>query len=132
MNAARIASLPDDDKIIYLTPDLFALPDVHVNHSYNDQLITFGTLYKNFGPGATWDQWRAKFEALLRTMTWYSARVYLDVEAEARYQFDWGAEWPPEPARDQTSLGPSGRRTPWTPPIEHWTFAEARIGDSEY
>jgi hypothetical protein len=65
-------------------------------------------------------------------MNWYSARVYLDVEDEARYQYDWEAEWPPEPARDETSIGPSGRRTTWTPPIERWTFAVARIGDSEY
>ena len=103
-----------------------------MNHSYNDQLITFGTLYENFGPGKTWDRWREEFEALLRTMNWYSARVYLDAEDEARHQFDWSAEWPPETARDETSIGPSRRRTPWMPPIERWTFAEARIGDSEY
>src|SRR5215831_18309202 len=106
MNAARIASLPDDDKIIYLTPDLFAVPHVTVNHSYNDHLITFGTLYKNFGPGEPWDRWREKFEALLRTMNWYSARVYLEVEDEARYQYDWEAEWPPEPDRDPADTTP--------------------------
>jgi hypothetical protein len=131
LNAARIRSLPDDDKIIYLTPDLFALPNLMENHSYNDQLITFGTLYKNFEPGGKWDQWREKFEALLRTMNWGSARVYLDVEADRRFQYDWEATWPPEPARDPADTTPSWLRQPWIPPIEEWTFTEARIGDSE-
>jgi hypothetical protein len=87
LNAQRIATLPMDDEDPYLTPDLFSVP-LQI-HSYNDHLITFGTLYKNFGIAVQWPQWREKYEAMLRTLSWDRARVYLDAEDEGRYEYAW-------------------------------------------
>lgn len=66
MNEARIYSLGTEDTWPYLTTDLFALP--RMEYTYNDQLIVFGTIFKNFGVTSGWPEWCAKFEALLRTM----------------------------------------------------------------
>jgi hypothetical protein len=130
MNAASIAALPEDDPWPYLTHDLFSLP--HMHHSYNDQLISFGTLYKNLEPGASWDRWQAKFEALLRTMVWDVAHVYLDVESEGRYHFTWKRdEWQwsvyetPKAAMD--AFGEMTVR-----PVERWTFSGGRTGEAEF
>jgi hypothetical protein len=92
LNAVCSASQPDEDHIIYLTPDLCALPHLQVNHSYNDQLITFGAHYNIVEPGGKWDQRRAKFEVLPRTVNGYSAGVYLDVVGERRYEYLCGAQ----------------------------------------
>lgn len=133
MNAACIAALQDDDRIICLTPDLFALPNLMENHSYNDQLITFGTLYKNLGIAVQWPKWRVKFEALLRTMSWDSARVYLDVEGEGRYEYTWTGHRDDDLDDDTLAAASAAERHDlWLRPTERWTFAGGRIGDSEY
>ena len=46
VNAACIAALNRQDVWPNLTSDLFAVPDIE--HNYNDHLISFGTVYKNF------------------------------------------------------------------------------------
>lgn len=52
LNAASIAALDRQDAWPYLTSDLFAVPDIE--HSYNEHLISFGTVYKNFDLNAGW------------------------------------------------------------------------------
>ena len=42
LNAAHIAALGRQDAWPHLTSDLFAMPEME--HSYNDHLITFGTI----------------------------------------------------------------------------------------
>jgi hypothetical protein len=129
INAQRIETLPMDDDDPYLTPDLFSVP-LQI-HSYNDHLITFGTLYKNLGIAVQWPKWREKFEALLRTLSWDRVRVYLDVEEEGRYEYTWTGLRQDDD--DETLPAGIGRlEALFRRPTERWTFAGGRVGDSEY
>jgi hypothetical protein len=103
-----------------------------MRHSYNDQLITFGALLKNFGPGPSWDVWQTKFEALLRTMAWDVANVSLDIESDGRYYYIWKQDdwhWSDYDRVDVAfhALGENARR-----PVERWTFSGGRRGESEF
>ncbi|HEV2235076.1 MAG TPA: hypothetical protein VGR57_00310 [Ktedonobacterales bacterium] len=123
-NAARIAALPDGDRWPYLTSDLFSVP--RLQHTYNDYLNTFGTTFKNFDLHVGWPAWRAKFEALLRTMAWYEVQVSLDIESVGRCQFTWKqdvwhlTDWdlPQGTQRALTAL-----REAFEKPVERWTFS---------
>lgn len=102
-NAARIAALPEHDTRPYLTRDMFAVPSM--KHSYGDQLITFGLVYNRVE--VRWQDWLEKFEALLRTMYWDEAHVYLETELWGNYHYVWTPL--PEAAGDG--------------PTQRWTFS---------
>jgi hypothetical protein len=107
-NAARIAALPETDTWPYLTRDLFAVPNRQ--HIYWDQLITFGSLYN--GVERAWETWLSKFEALLRTMDWDEAHVFLETELWGSYHY----VWEPLPYDDQPD-----KSAPL--PIQRWKFS---------
>ena len=102
-NAERIAALPEHDSRPYLTRDTFAVP--RMDHSYWDQLITFGLVYNR--AELRWEAWLDKFEALLRTMYWDEAHVYLQTELWGSYHYVW------TPQSEAT-----GDR-----PVQQWTFS---------
>ena len=123
-NAARIAALADNDSWPYLTADLFAVP--RIEHTYNDQLFTFGTVYKNLELDSGWAAWRTKFEALLRTMCWYEAHVHLDIESFGRCHFVWKQDvW--RLSDYDVHADPKGAfaalREAMRKPVDRWTFA---------
>jgi hypothetical protein len=101
-NVASIAALPEHDTRPYLTRDMFALP--HMDHSYWDQLIAFGLVYNRVE--LWWEAWLEKFEALLRTMYWDEAHVYLQTDLWGSYHY----VWTPLP------IEMSG-------PVQQWTFS---------
>lgn len=84
-NRARIAALPEHDTWPFLTRDLFTFP-AH-EHAYWEQVISFGAMYN--GVERAWDVWLGKFEALLRTLDWHEAHVYLETELWGAYHYVW-------------------------------------------
>jgi hypothetical protein len=107
-NRASIDALPADDTWPPLTRDLFAVPSQ--GHFYWEQLITFGTIYN--GVERAWEEWLGKFEALLRTMYWYEARVHLETDSWGTYHYVW------------TSLSPiAGKSSGPELPVQKWTFS---------
>ena len=92
-NGERIAALPEEDSGPSLTRDMFAVP--RIEHSYLGHLIPFGLVYKNVE--IFWEAWLTKFEALLRTMYWDEAHVYLHTDCWGSFHYKWvptDDEWP--------------------------------------
>ncbi len=133
LNTASVAALPEKDSWPYLTSDLFAIPAME--HTYNDQLLTFGTVYKNLDLGSGWLAWRAKFEALLRTMCWDEAHVYLNIENFGRCHFAWKQDvwrpsdfaWPQGTKRALSILRETTRK-----PVDRWTFSGGPLEESNH
>lgn len=107
-NRDCIANLPANDTWPYLTRDLFAVPAKE--HSYDGQLISFGTAYN--GVETNWEAWLSKFEALLRSMYWLEAHVYLQTEIWGAYHYVWKSTTSVEISRDGLEL-----------PVQRWTFS---------
>jgi hypothetical protein len=131
MNATSIAALSESDSWPYLTSDLFSVP--HVEHSYNDHLITFGTVFKNLDLDTGWLKWRAKFEALLRTMSWTVVHVYLDIEQVGHYHFIWQQDmWRPSDWNlpQDIKRSASALREVTGKPVERWTFSGGPLEDT--
>src|SRR5689334_13579512 len=101
-NAERIAVLPEQDCRPYLTRDTFAVRNME--HRYWDQLITFGLVYNRVE--LFWETWLDKFEALLRTMYWDEAHVYLQTDLWGSYHYVWS------PLPEVGDL-----------PVQQWTFS---------
>jgi hypothetical protein len=119
MNATSIFALPREDTWPSLTFDLCVVP--RMEHSYNHLLITFATTHKNVDMRYGWSEWRAKFEALLRTMSWYSANVYLDIESFGRCHFTW---------KEDMQLAFADFREVSRNPVERWTFSGRPLDDA--
>jgi hypothetical protein len=79
-----------------------------------------------------WPQWKEKFEALLRTLSWDRARVYLDVEDEGRYEYTWTGLRQDDDDDETLPLGIGRPEALYRRPTERWTFAGGRLGESEY
>src|SRR5262245_37123370 len=86
-NAARIDALPSEreqsDRLPLFTREMFATP----RKGYLGQLITFGHYYN--GVEARWSVWREQFEALLRTLQWDEAHVWLETDLWGDYHCWW-------------------------------------------
>lgn len=107
-NRARIAALPENDTWPYLTRDLFAIP--RPEHSYESHLISFGTVYN--GVESAWEAWLGKFEALLRTLYWSDAHVYLQTELWGSHHYVWKSVR----SAEEVNEGISG-------PVHTWAFS---------
>ena len=109
-NAARIATLPEiDERPVPLPRGMFAVPANENN--YWDQVIAFGLLYN--GVQSHWEDWLAKFEALLRTLYWEEAHVYLETEDSGSYHFQWRVD-PPEEEEAAAAF--------WQGPTVRWIY----------
>lgn len=80
VNAAALAALPDDEGYPLLPRSLFA-----VGTDWHSQLIHFGGSYRAIE--YEWEQWLARFEALLSRMYWVSATVHLQTELSGNHTF---------------------------------------------
>jgi hypothetical protein len=107
-NRESFAALPEQDNRPYLTRDMFAFPSDE--HTYEPQIITFGATYS--GVEGHWESWLEKFEAILRTLYWSEAHVYLITEF-------WGAHhyiWKPTRTQEEWEAGNDG-------PVDRWVFS---------
>jgi hypothetical protein len=69
---------------------------------------------------------------LLRTLSWDRARVYLDVEEEGRYEYNWTGLRQDDLDDETLPPGIAGLEALFRRPTERWKFAGGRVGDSEY
>jgi hypothetical protein len=93
-NASRIAALPSEDErqdgIPLFTREMFSAPQ----KGYLGQLMTFGRYYN--GVETRWTLWREAFEALLRTLEWNQAHVWLETDLWGDYHCWWQRLYPEE------------------------------------
>jgi len=84
-NDARIAALPICARghCPLITRDLFAVP----HYVSMGRIIPFGAAYN--GVEGRWNRWRDEFEALLRTLYWWEAQVWVETEVWGAYHCTW-------------------------------------------
>lgn len=88
VNSAAILSLGDVDDFPHLTSSMFALPVEELEQgTYRTQVIHFAGSYQ--AVEYHWEQWLAKFEALLARMYWVSATVHLETGLSGNHTFQW-------------------------------------------
>jgi hypothetical protein len=87
LNRAALAALPEIDEYPFLSQSMFGLTPAE--QSYREQVYHFAATMK--GMEEEWDQWLAKFEALLAKMHWLFVDVYLSTEHFGSYHYWWVA-----------------------------------------
>jgi len=91
LNREVIHAMPVKDKFPYLTQSMFAIPgDEPEQGTFRSQIIHFGGSMKE--AEVQWRQWLEKFEALLRRLYWFSAKVHLRAEVIGDYDYEWTVE----------------------------------------
>lgn len=87
-NCEAILSLEEFDSFPYLTSGMFSIPSEELEQgTYQTQVIHFAASYQ--AVEYHWEQWMAKFEALLKRMYWVSATVHLETELSGKHTFIW-------------------------------------------
>lgn len=87
-NCDALLDLNDIDSFPYLTSSMFAIPNDELEQgTYQTQVIHFAASYQ--AVEYHWEQWMAKFEALLKKMYWVSATVHMETELSGRHTFYW-------------------------------------------
>lgn len=85
-NATAIAALPEDDGFPLLAREMFGSSGRDpFSGTYHTQVIHFGASYR--AVEYEWEQWLARFEALLAKMYWVSATVHLQTELSGNHTF---------------------------------------------
>lgn len=85
-NMDALASLPDDDGFPLLPRAMFGASGVdRCDGTYHTQVIHFGASYRAIE--YEWEQWLARFEALLSRMYWVNAVVHLQTELSGNHTF---------------------------------------------
>ena len=110
VNRAAIETLPQKDQWPHLTYPMFAMNQKAP--AYDCRLIHFAASMK--GLEEAWEEWIAKFESLLRKMSWITADVYLDTEYFGKHIYWWAAKDP----------SPGSAITVWDRSEGPWTYAE--------
>lgn len=102
-NAAALAALYEDDSFPHLSRSMFAYPDDSLERgTYQTQIIHFAASYQ--AVEYHWEQWMAKFEALLKQMYWVSATVYLETELSGKHTFQWACNGAYHAPHDELSV----------------------------
>ena len=87
-NRKVMVTLPAADDWPYLCREMFSIPRIEVGYdNYHTEVMHFGASYKAIE--YEWNQWMAKFEALLAQMYWMSAVVHLETELSGTHTFTW-------------------------------------------
>jgi hypothetical protein len=90
LNQVAIASIPLADKWPWLVQGMFALPSPWPMGTYRSQIIHFGASIKDApGEEEVWDSFTAKFEAVLRTLYWWSAVLHLETDFIPHRIYKW-------------------------------------------
>lgn len=88
VNCDALLELNDVDTFPYLTSSMFSIPQEEPEQgTYQTQVIHFAASYQ--AVEYHWEQWMAKFEALLKRMYWVSATVHLETELSGKHTFFW-------------------------------------------
>jgi hypothetical protein len=88
LNREVIANLPEKDTFPYLTRSMFAIPgDEPEQGTYRSQIIHFAASMKE--AELQWKKWLEKFEALLRKLYWFNAKVHLRAEVIGDFDYEW-------------------------------------------
>lgn len=88
VNRRVLMELPSVEEWPLLSREMFALPsEVLVVDDVHTDVVPFGSSYK--GVEYEWQEWLARFEALLRRMYWVSATVHLETEYNGTHTFVW-------------------------------------------
>jgi hypothetical protein len=88
INKSVIESLPiDDKKWPRIERSMFLVPDPDLSKLYRDQVIVFGTSYKEVEQD--WEEWLQKFESILMELYWISATVHLETELIGTHTYEW-------------------------------------------
>ena len=88
MNCDALLELNETDTFPYLTSSMFSIPEEDLEHgTYQTQVIHFAASYQ--AVEYHWEEWMAKFEALLKKMYWVSATVHLETELSGKHTFYW-------------------------------------------
>lgn len=103
VNGEAILSLSDLDDFPHLTTSMFAIPvDELEQGTYQTQVIHFAASYQ--AVEYHWEQWLAKFEALLKRMYWVSATVHLETRLSGSHTFQWDSPGAYHAPADEFSL----------------------------
>ena len=95
LNRAVIDGLPDDDDWPFLTRSMFSYPGEDAMHGrYRRQIIHFGASFKELE--SDWEEWLEKFEALLKRLYWWEAKLHLEAELVGNYAYTWKAKYDPD------------------------------------
>lgn len=107
-NLAAIASLPEDDGVPLLAREMFGASGRDIfSGTYHTQVIHFGASYR--AVEYEWEQWLARFEALLAKMYWVSATVHLQTELSGNHTF----VYVPRSGEHRPGDGPLQLRCEW-------------------
>lgn len=88
VNCDALLELHEQDTFPYLTSSMFSIPEEDLEQgTYQTQVIHFAASYQ--AVEYHWEQWMAKFEALLKKMYWVSATVHLETELSGKHTFHW-------------------------------------------
>ena len=87
-NCQALLELAEFDTFPYLTSDMFSIPGESLQQGvYHTQVIHFAASYQ--AVEYHWEEWMAKFEALLKKMYWVSAKVHMETELSGNHTFFW-------------------------------------------
>lgn len=87
-NLDALASLPSEDGFPLLAREMFGSSGLDpFSGTYHTQVIHFGASYR--AVEYEWEQWLARFEALLAKMHWVSATVHLQTELSGNHVFHY-------------------------------------------
>lgn len=107
-NIEALASLPDDDGFPLLPRAMFGASGLdRYDGTYHTQVIHFGASYRAIE--YEWEQWLARFEALLSRMYWVGAVVHLQTELSGNHTF----VYEPRGGEHQPGDGPLTVRCEW-------------------
>lgn len=91
-NREVMQELPSVEEWPLLSREMFAMPVAGSELEEDDDgmhtdVMHFGSSYK--AVEYEWEQWLAKFEAMLKRMYWVSATVHLQTELNGTHTFSW-------------------------------------------
>jgi hypothetical protein len=88
VNSQALLALAEMDTFPYLTASMFSIPNEDLQQGvYQTQVIHFAASYQ--AVEYHWEDWMAKFEALLKRMYWVSAKVHMETELSGNHTFIW-------------------------------------------
>lgn len=105
-NLYAISMLPEEDEWPFLSRGLFSFVRHAAQGNYKRQMIHFGGSFKQLDE--EWEEWLAKFEALLQRMYWHRVHLHLRSERYGAHDYLWiahGGWYSPSSGEDWTHLG---------------------------